>query len=695
MNHLLQCFLFLSLATSGAENHSQQPQFHNFGFASQFDLLGYNSAPTMATLLDNNNGWHSGELAVHKLLKVPTSSRRNPTNYGFPPAYGYRVTVSPLVAVGTLDDEDRPWTTIWGGERGFARPVAEGILGVQGLVDKTHDPVIQALLGDAADGEVYQPENTKLMSALSVDLETRDRVKMAGKLVVGSVASKSDSNTVAEGQLAMHVQESLGNCPKYLNIKDIRAHIPSPQLVSSSLPLPAGALALIEQADMFFISSTNGQTMDTNHRGGPAGFVRVVSNTPDNVTLVYPEYSGNRLYQTLGNLHTNPLAGIAIPDYTTSDILYLTGSTQLLVGPDAAALLPHTNLAVKITVHAARFVRDGLPIRGTPGELSPYNPPVRRLATEIPLSSAAATDETTFSPTAKLTLTNREILTPTIARLTFLLKNHDSRHRTWHPGQHITLTFASELDQGYSHMREDDPQSLNDDYVRTFTISNPPPPPSVEENDTGKGKEEEVKVQLTVRLHGPATKLLFSQRFGATFAPLEIGVLGIGGAEAFRIPVPASSPAGSRDADSEGGKKAVFVAGGIGITPLLAQAPGLLSSAAASKVEEDDKGVEVLWSLRGEDLPLAVDSFERIEGLGSVTKVFVTGDKNKIGEEVVGRLKELGAKVERRRLTREDVLEARDIVRGTKYFACASPALLRSVVDWLGEEQVVFESFEY
>ncbi|KAK4147437.1 uncharacterized protein C8A04DRAFT_34147 [Dichotomopilus funicola] len=653
----------------------------------------------MATLLDNSNGWHSGELAVHKLLKVPTSSRQNPTNHGFPPAYGYRVTVSPLVAVGTLDDEGRPWTTIWGGERGFARPVAEGILGVQGLVDKTHDPVIQALLGEAVDGEVYQPENIKLMSALSVDLETRDRVKMAGKMVVGSVASKSDSNTVAEAQLAMHVQESLGNCPKYLNIKDIRAHIPSPLLISSSLPLPTGALALIEQADMFFISSSNGQTMDTNHRGGPAGFVRVVSNTPDSVTLVYPEYSGNRLYQTLGNLHNNPLAGIAIPDYTTSDILYLTGSTQLLVGPDAAALLPHTNLAVKITVHAARFVHDGLPIRGTPGELSPYNPPVRRLATELPPSSAAATDETTSSPTATLTLTNREILTPTIARLTFLLKNREPQPRSWHPGQHITLTFASELDQGYSHMREDDPQSLNDDYVRTFTISNPPPPPSVEENDTGKGKEDEVKVQLTVRLHGPATKLLFSQRFGATFAPLEIGVLGIGGAEAFRIPVPTSSSAGSAPVgatsaeDSDSRTKAVFVAGGIGITPLLAQAPGLLSSAAGS--EEEDKGLEVLWSLRGEDLPLAVDSFERIEGLGGVTRVFVTGDKNNVDEDVVEKLKELGAKVERRRLTREDVLEARDIVRGTKYFACASPALLRSVVDWLGEEQVVFESFEY
>jgi hypothetical protein len=44
---------------------------------------------------------------------------------------------------------------------------------------------------------------------------------------------------------------------------------------------------------------------------------------------------------------------------------------------------------------------------------------------------------------------------------------------------------------------------------------------------------------------------------------------------------------------------------------------------------------------------------------------------------------------------RGDVLGVKDAERGTKYFACASPGMLRSVLDWLGEEEVVFESFEY
>ncbi|KAK3295134.1 uncharacterized protein B0H64DRAFT_138973 [Chaetomium fimeti] len=653
----------------------------------------------MATLLDNTNGWHAGERAVHTLLKVPTSGRQNPTTTGLPPSYAHRVAVSPLLAVGTLDDQGRPWTTIWGGERGFAQSVAQGILGVRSLVDKAHDPVVEALLGKAADGEVLQPEDGKVMSALSVDLETRDRVKLAGKMTVGTLAGRSDNSTVAETQLAMLVQESLGNCPKYLNIKDIRAHVPSPQLVSPSLPLPAEALALIEQADMFFLSSTNGQTMDTNHRGGPAGFIRLVSNSPDSVVLAYPEYSGNRLYQTLGNLHTNPLIGIAIPDYTTSDVLYLTGSTQLLVGPAAASLMPHANLAVKITVHAARLVRDGLPFRGTPGEPSPYNPPVRRLATESPASLATTPPHT--PPAATLILTRRDLLTPTIARFTFVLRparSPDSsppkQQLRWHPGQHITLAFAPELDMGYSHMREADPQSLNDDFVRTFTISNPPPPlpPALSGDGDGDGDGKETEVQLTLRRHGPATGLLFAHRLlDPTVPALEVPVLGVGGEERFRI-------LGGGGGGS-GGKKAVFVAGGIGITPLLAQAPGVLAAGAGAGEGVGAGGsgsaVGVLWSLRGEDLPLAVDVFEGIEGLGGVTTVFVTGGTGGIGEGVVERMRELGATVEVRRMLREDVLAARDVARGTKYFACASPGMLRSVVDWLEDEEVVLESFEY
>ncbi|KAK1767695.1 hypothetical protein QBC33DRAFT_450571 [Phialemonium atrogriseum] len=642
----------------------------------------------MATLHEFSTGWHPGEQAIHNLLRVPTSQRENPTAKGLPAPYAYRVASSSLVAFGTLDEQGRPWTTVWGGERTFTRPVAQDLLGVQCLVDRRHDPVVQALLGSAADGELVRPMTGgiegKVMSALSIDLETRDRVKLAGRMAVGTVASKDGNNpAVGEVQMAMLVQESLGNCPKYLNKKEVTAHVPLPELVSDTLPLPKGALELIDKADMFFLSSTNGQTMDTNHRGGPPGFVRVVSNAKGGVVIVYPEYSGNRLYQTLGNLYTNPNVGIAIPDFDSSNVLFLRGETELLVGRSAAALLAHAGLAVKITVKEARFVKDGLSFRGKAGESSPYNPPVRPLVSEQQ-TGAIPRDQ---GPVTTATLVEREVISPTVSRYVFKLQPGASGRqlRAWKPGQHVTLDFSAELDDGWRHMCDDDPQSLNDDFVRTFTISNPPPSSAQGDRDDA-ALDDETELEITVRKHGPATTLLAKHNIRV---PLELPVLGFGGEGAFRIPA-AGNGGAAEDKDE---KLAVFVAGGVGITPLLAQAPGLLAALG----KRGDAGFRVLWSLRSGDLFLAVHTFEKVDGLARFVKLFVTG---KIGEEerdFARKTEDLGAQVFGRRMERGDVLGAGSdgMITRKKYYLCTNPAMLKVLLGWLGDQETVSENFNY
>ena len=53
--------------------------------------------------------------------------------------------------------------------------------------------------------------------------------------------------------------------------------------------------------------------MGVNHRGGAPGFVRVYEeNDGDAVTtyLVLPDHSGNRFYQSLGNIETDPQVGL-------------------------------------------------------------------------------------------------------------------------------------------------------------------------------------------------------------------------------------------------------------------------------------------------------------------------------------------------------------------------------------------------
>lgn len=43
---------------------------------------------------------------------------------------------APLLALGTLDEQKRPWTTVWGGKAGFARPIAESAIAISALVDR-------------------------------------------------------------------------------------------------------------------------------------------------------------------------------------------------------------------------------------------------------------------------------------------------------------------------------------------------------------------------------------------------------------------------------------------------------------------------------------------------------------------------------------------------------------------------------
>ena len=189
--------------------------------------------------------------------------------------------------------------------------------------------------------------------------------------------------------------------------------------------------------------------MGTNERGGSPGFVRLLKNDAGGVILVYPEYSGNRLYQTLGNLKTDPRAGLCFPDLENGDILYLTCTTEIAIGKTAAAILPRSNVVVIAKIIKARFVSQGLGFRGRPGEPSPYNPPVRYLASERRQANAQAqTDKFIYAK-----LVRKDILTPHIARLRFSITDPEAAGR-WNPGQYVALAFEDELSQGYSHVRE-------------------------------------------------------------------------------------------------------------------------------------------------------------------------------------------------------------------------------------------------
>ncbi|KAL5349861.1 hypothetical protein ACLOAV_004895 [Pseudogymnoascus australis] len=585
--------------------------------------------------------FHEGETSLHRTLHIP--ERDNPTQPFLSPFAASVLQRSPLIALGAVDDQGRPWTTLWGGEPAFARQVAPSIIAIKSNVARAHDPVIDILLGAATPGEVVQGgENGTLMSGLAIDLDSRLRVKLSGRMVAGALQEPEKDSDAAEVQLVVKIETSLGNCPKYLNRKTIIPAIPTPSLLSTSLPLPPAAVDLIHAADLFFLSSSHPVSPSTNHRGGPPGFIRILTNTADAVTLVYPEYSGNNLYQTLGNYRLSPLASLLIPDFTTGNAIYLTGRVDILIGPAASAVLPHTSLAIKFTSTSHRFIGSSLPFRATPGELSPYNPRVRLLATEQP---AFPTSQPGAAGTA--TLLSQTALSPSISRFRFRL----DKTARWRPGQYVVLDFSDELGEGYSHMRDEDPQSLNDDLVRTFTVSSPPP---------AEAASAGAEFEITIRKVGRVTEFLF-KRFGGEFVV---------------------DP-------SEEKKKTVYIAGGVGITPFVAL--------MGSKIPE---GVTLFWTVREEDLGLVADTLEKVEGLGGALRLFVTGVSSEGGlggrvnkGEVLAKIVRDGGLVWERRIEKGDLVT--DGEGPTRWMLCAGKPLRSKVLEWLEGETVLFEDFDY
>jgi hypothetical protein len=161
--------------------------------------------------------WHAGEEEMHRMLRVPHMD--NPTSpYLTPHAWNILVRC-PLVALGTVDSNGRPWTTLWGGEAGFSRPVAQSVVGLKTIVGRHYDPVLKTLLGDSADGEVLQETGPgRMVSALAIDLETRRRVKLSGRMITGALAASEEG--LGEVQLVVKIEQSLGKAimPKIMGI---------------------------------------------------------------------------------------------------------------------------------------------------------------------------------------------------------------------------------------------------------------------------------------------------------------------------------------------------------------------------------------------------------------------------------------------------------------------------------------------
>ncbi len=88
----------------------------------------------------------------------------------------------------------------------------------------------------------------------------------------------------------------------------------------------------ISGQSMVFIATSDSQgECDCSFRAGPPGFVKVLSKS----VLAYPEYKGNGVWASLGNIRENPHIGMVFVDFFHSTIgLHVNGKAKLLKNED-------------------------------------------------------------------------------------------------------------------------------------------------------------------------------------------------------------------------------------------------------------------------------------------------------------------------------------------------------------------------
>ena len=92
---------------------------------------------------------------------------------------------------------------------------------------------------------------------------------------------------------------------------------------------------------------------------------------------MFPDYRGNRMFQTLGNLTVDPHAGLLFLDWETGTTLQLTGRAQIVWDEDEVKARPGAERLVRFAVDVVHEHERAMPARWDLIEPSRLNPPTK------------------------------------------------------------------------------------------------------------------------------------------------------------------------------------------------------------------------------------------------------------------------------------------------------------------------------
>lgn len=292
--------------------------------------------------------YHEGELAVQSRAGVQAMAQRigRGIHNAIPPIGQAFIEDQIMAVAGSVDEEGKVWASVLMDFPGFLQAVDDQHIKIR-ATPIAGDPLAQNM------------EHGSRVGLIVIDLASRQRVRLNGM-----------SQPQSEGFL-LNIEQAYSNCPKYIQIRTPRYVERGQPTFQSADELSPDQQTWIGTADTFFIASYHPDGgADASHRGGNAGFVRVI----DSNVLEFPDYAGNMMFNTLGNIAANPKTGLLFLDFEQGRTLQLSGEATIIWDEDRLGEHVGAERIIEFRIRDVIETRNAIPFEFDFVQFSPANP---------------------------------------------------------------------------------------------------------------------------------------------------------------------------------------------------------------------------------------------------------------------------------------------------------------------------------
>lgn len=280
---------------------------------------------------DDGSVWHDGEIAIQKQAGVLLEARRlqDAIHSSIPDPFRMFIAAQRFAVLGTADGEGKLWASLWTGEPGFMHCPDRFSLHI-------------ARQGHTNQSAVENISANPDVGMIVIDFANRRRIRLNG-----------EAELLPGGDVRIHAKQIYSNCPRYIQARTFESQ-PLPSKAASGVASTGSRLSaeqqrLIQNADTFFIASAHPQYgIDVSHRGGNPGFVHLGGDA----RLMFPDYNGNKMFNTLGNIHANPQVGLLFCDFRQGRTLQLSGRATIDWDARTSAKFPGAERVIVFEIDA-------------------------------------------------------------------------------------------------------------------------------------------------------------------------------------------------------------------------------------------------------------------------------------------------------------------------------------------------------